>query len=89
MPEHNVSGEYVETIATNVALKFAARQDSIKEKTLVAQLPVIEGLNLPTEPFIQSRVRPRRLSAASTKSEESDECLRAFSAKSRNMILTF
>ncbi len=38
-------------------------------------------LNPPCEYFIQSRVHPRRLSAASTKSEESDGCLRVFFAK--------
>jgi hypothetical protein len=46
-------------------------------------------LNPPCGSFIQSRVHPLCVSAASTRSEEPDGCLRVFFAKLRNMIPTF
>jgi len=48
---------------------------------------VIERPNLLCDPFIQSRVHPCRWRLP--EEMRFDGCLRAFSAKSRNMILTF
>jgi hypothetical protein len=79
------------TASKDVAAKNAGNStafDSLTraDRTIVRRL-VVERLNLLGDPFIQNRVRI--VDGIYPEEIGSDGCLRAFFAKSRNMILTF